>query len=173
MKDLYNRGILRKAEIRNPWKFNDEAIEMAQILGLGSDGDTILAETLIKFLEKLDVVFELNGLLGDESSGSVDEYSLVPEVWSYRLDETQDNGRATVDMRALSSKCNTLSHMMMGWEVEVKAEMKVEVKGGLLSNFYPKFVCRCTTVLAEMNGDLWMNGRVTLGRNARQWVSGS
>ena len=160
MEDLYTRGILPKCKLGSVWLFKKEAIAIAKALGRDGDGDTILAEVLIRVLKELDLVFEHSGLLGDDAgSDQAQEYYLVPEVWSQRLDK---QGRLRVDVQALPCTYDSRIHMMIGWQMDVE--------GWLLPSFFRKFVCQCATALTQ-KGDLWKGGRVTLARDALRWES--
>ena len=157
---MYTRGVLPKRKLRNVWRFKEEAIAIAKALGRDGDGATILARALIRVLEELDLVFEHSGLLGDDaSSDQAQEYYLIPEVWSRRLDE---QGRLRTDAQASPSTYDSRTHMMIG--------RQVDVEGWLLPSFFRKFVCKCATALAHKD-NLWKGGRVTLARDALRWES--
>ena len=160
MDDLYDHGFLPKHRLRELWEFNEEAILTAQALGRG-DGIETLAETLIKVLMQLDLVFEHSGLLGDGDSGdSSQEWYLVPEVWSERWESPA--GQECVGAQALPSTYDCDTHVMIAWE------MKVE--GWVLASFFRKFVCKCARALTKMD-NMWRGGRATLGRDALRWES--
>ena len=162
-KNLYDHGILSRRELPNLWRFDGETIRTAETLGRG-DGTDTLAEVLIKVLMQLDLVFEHSGLLQDMSSDSAQQYYLVPEVWSERLKDPENQAATTADVQALSCAFNPRNHIMTGWQVDVQ--------GWLLPSFFRKFVCQCATALTAM-GNVWSGSRVTLSRNGLRWESAS
>ena len=157
--DLYKHGILPRQRLRDLWLFDKESIRALASLGRG-DGAAALADVLIQILMTAERIFAHSGLLDGASAGPKQDYYLVPDVWSRRLEEP--DGRLRQNAQDVLSAYTPCSHAIIG--------LRADVKGWLLPSFFRKLMCRCATVL-ENKDNIWSGGRKILGRDAILWTS--
>ena len=160
IRTLLKRGIVPRRHLHTLWLFNRAAISVLDALS-SRPSATALAEMMIAVLKDQDLVFEHSGPLSDVSMLTSEDYYLIPEAWTQRL-EAYDNPAMMVKARALPTTYSTHVHIMMGW--------RIRIVGWALPSFFRKLACRCIAALTRTRAG-GGSGRVVLGREALRWES--